>query len=74
MCLICVEGWILVSLHTLSHQGGMDNMPMHAAHTKAKQMFKTMVSFQAHSPQGEVSPQIGLLSKAPFLPMCQQND
>lgn len=32
LCLVSVEDWILASLHTLSHQGGMDSIPMHAAH------------------------------------------
>lgn len=32
LCFVSAEGWILASLHTLSHQGGVDNIPMHAAH------------------------------------------
>lgn len=37
----------------------MDDVPVHTAHTNSRQMFKTIMSFQKHSPKSEVLPQIG---------------
>lgn len=40
LCLVSVEGWVLVSLHTLSHQGIMDNIPMYANFLKPRNNMK----------------------------------
>lgn len=64
--LVSVEGWILASLHTLSHQEGMDNIPIHAAH-KGKTNVSNHSVMSETFPTSEVLPQVRQVSNTKLL-------